>query len=86
MVLQKIGTQQGKEDEYLQKLRKRVSQMNDAEKWASKADQGNDWMRMLGAPPIPAKKTNHQIKRPSGVGPYHAKTRSEVPNFNSPAR
>ena len=38
MILQKLGNQQEKEDEYLKKLRKRVEQMNDAEKWASRAD------------------------------------------------
>ena len=71
MILQKLGNQQEKEDEYLKKLRKRVEQMNDAEKWASRADQGNDWMRMLGAPPIPANKTTYQTKRAQVAGPYH---------------
>ena len=54
MILQKLGAQQSKEDEYLRKLKKRVEEMNSAEKWASKPDKGNDLMRMLGAPPIPA--------------------------------
>ena len=40
-------------------------------------------MRMLGAPPIPA---NQPSRRIGGAGPYHSKSKSEIPGFNSPTR
>ena len=60
--------------------------MNSAEKWASKPDQGNDWMRMLGAPPIPASQSHQNTRRQKGTGPYHSKSRSEVAGFDSPVK
>ena len=62
--------------------------MNSAERWVVKADQGNDWLRMRGAPPIPNTTTENRSKGRtkviSGTGPYHVSSTSELDGFASP--
>ena len=43
LILKKLGAVQNKQDNYLSKLKQQVGQMNSAERWIVKADQGNDW-------------------------------------------
>ena len=61
-----------------------MEEMSSTEKYASRAEKGNDLMRMLGAPPIPANQSNQPSARATGIQPGHFKSRSEVPTFNSP--
>ena len=63
--------------------------MNSAEAWLSRADQGNDWLRMRGAPPVPSavlEREPAKKKYKGGSGPYHIKSGSDLDGFASPKR
>ena len=70
-------------------MRKQVDKMNSAEAWLSRADQGNDWLRMRGAPPVPSvvpETIPTKKKFTGGSGPYHVKSSSDLDGFASPKR
>ena len=55
----------------------------------SRADQGNDWLRWRGAPPVPSGVPENipaKKKFQGGSGPYHVKSSSDLDGFASPKR